>query len=227
MDTSIINKETFRAKVYSRLREMIIAGELLPGETFTLRGLSAKFGVSVAPIREALVQLESEKVVLRRDNRDYRINTLSENQFEEIFKIRRMLEPYLGERACRKRPNSAVAEAKRIFTAMRDAQADARRYISLNHDLHFLFYSYAECDILLEIVSQLWARIGPYLTINFQNQNLKQTLEIHSAMLTAFTDKDPKGFTKSLLADMKFSHTYVAPFIGKKLQEPGGQAQAG
>ena len=219
---SPIDKGTYRTRVYARLRERIIAGELLPGETVTLRGLAAELGVSVAPVREALAQLESEKVILRRDNRDYRVNTLSRGQFEEIFRIRRMLEPYLADRACRRRPDSAVREAARILEAMRDARDGAKRFIALNHDLHFLVYSYAESQILLEIVSGLWARIGPYLTINLRNQDIGQTLDIHASMLAFFERKDPKGFNGALLADMRFSYAYVAPLLVDE-----GSAEAG
>lgn len=205
VETNRINKETYRAKVYRRLREMVISGQLLPGETITLRGLSARFGVSIAPIREAMVQLESEKVILRRDNRDYRVNTLSERQFKEIFKTRQMLEPYLGERACRRRPSFAVEKAERVFKAMQAAQNSARHYISLNHDLHFLFYSYADYDTILEITNGLWSRIGPYLTIIFKGQDVERALQMHAEMLAAFRNKDPKSFKRSLLADIRSS----------------------
>jgi DNA-binding GntR family transcriptional regulator len=208
-----IDKGTLRTKVYAYLRERIIAGELLPGEPVTLRGLSAELGVSVAPVREALVQLESEKVVLRRDNRDYRVNSLSRDLLDELFKIRRMLEPYLCERACRVRPDSAVAEAARIVKAMRGSRGDPKGFISLNHDFHFFVYSLADQPIMLSIVSQLWARLGPYFTINLGKQDLKQTLDIHAAMVSAFAEKDARRFTAMLLADMKFSYAYVAPLI--------------
>jgi DNA-binding GntR family transcriptional regulator len=209
----------YRTKVYAYLREKIISGELLPGETITLRGLAALLGVNVSPIREALVQLESEKVILHRANRDYRVNTLSRSQFDEIFKVRRMLEPYLGDLACRKRPDSAVAEAVRILKNMQDARNDAKRFISLNHDFHFYLYSFAESPILLDIVSGLWARIGPYFTINLRNLDLQQNLDLHSAMIASFTRMDPKGFNGELLADMKFSYANLAPFIKGTAEE--------
>ncbi len=214
-EIAAISKETLRAKVYASLRDLIIAGELLPGESITLRDLSAKFGVSVAPVREALVQLESDKVVLRRDNRDYRINTLNRAQFEEIFSIRRILEPRLGERACLLRPESAIDEASRILDEMGGAKIDAKRFIALNHDMHFFIYSFADCPILLEIVNGLWARIGPYLSINFQSQDSGRSFHIHRSLIEAFARKDPGAFNEALLADMDFSHSYVGPLIAE------------
>jgi DNA-binding GntR family transcriptional regulator len=211
-----IDKRTFRTRAYLCLRERIMAGELLPGETITLRGLAADLGVSVAPVREALVQLESEKVVLRRDNRDYRVNTLSRQQLDEVFEIRRLLETRLADSACRLRPEGAAEEAARIFRAMREARGDAKLFVFLNRDLHFHVYGCAGLPILLEIVSGLWARIGPYLSINLPAQDTRRTLAIHAAMLASFTRKDSRGFTRALLADMEFSYAYVAPLVEER-----------
>ena len=105
-----------------------------------------------------------------------------------------------------------MEKAREVLEAMREAKADTKKYISLNRDLHFLIYSYAECPILLEIVSGLWARIGPYLTLNLLNQNVDRSLEIHASMLASFSRRDHKGFKRALLADMRFSHSYVIPF---------------
>lgn len=212
-ESSPIDKGTYRSKVYAYLRERIIAGVLLPGEAITLRGLSKELGVSVAPVREALVQLESEQVILRRDNRDYRVNTVSRREFDEICRIRRMIEPYLGERACRRRPESAVEVAAGTLEAMREARGDPKRFVALNHDLHFGIYACADYPILLGIVSGLWARIGPYLTINLPSQNLGEDLELHAGMVDAFRRKDATAFNRDLLADIDFSYGYVAPML--------------
>jgi DNA-binding GntR family transcriptional regulator len=218
----------YRTKVYAYLREKIIAGELLPGETITLRGLAAELGVNVSPVREALVQLESEKVILHRDNRDYRVNTLSRSQFDEIFRIRRMLEPYLGDLACRERPDSAVAGAVRLLEGMKEAVNDVKRFVFLNHDLHFHFYSFADSPIMLDMVSGLWARIGPYLTLNLRTQDLSRDLDHHAAMIASFEGRDPERFNRELLADMDFSYAYVAPLIAGQagVAEPAADAPA-
>jgi DNA-binding GntR family transcriptional regulator len=214
-EIAAINKETFRAKVYSSLRDLIIAGELLPGEAITLRGLSKKFGVSVAPVREALVQLESEKIVLRRDNRDYRVNTLTRSQFDEVFLIRRMLEPRLGEQACLRRPEGAVDGAERILDAMGEAERDPKLYIARNRDFHFYLYGFAGLPMLLEIVNGLWARFGPYLSLNLQSGDLGSSVGTHRILFEAFARADPAAFNEAMLADMEFSYSYVRPLIGE------------
>jgi DNA-binding GntR family transcriptional regulator len=50
--------------VYTHLRYAILSGDLLPGETLHESALVKQFGASRSPIREALVQLEQEGLVI-------------------------------------------------------------------------------------------------------------------------------------------------------------------
>jgi DNA-binding GntR family transcriptional regulator len=208
-----IEKTTLRERVYSPLREMIIAGEILPGHTITLRDLAEKFDVSVAPVREALLQLECERVVVRRNNRDYRINTLSPAQFEEIYNIRRIVEPTLVEQACLNHTDAAVAEVAKALHHMQESARNVKRYIFYNHEFHFSIYRQANMPILLEIVNGLWSRLGPYLSLNVKPEDIESTYQTHIDMLAAFRERDPKGCKNCLLLDMDYSHAYLLPYI--------------
>ena len=64
-----ITSVTLRQKVYEQLRAKILGAELLPGEIINLRGLADRFGVSLLPVREAVWQLESEKILVVESNK--------------------------------------------------------------------------------------------------------------------------------------------------------------
>jgi DNA-binding GntR family transcriptional regulator len=65
-----VSTKTLRQQVYDQLRGKIISAGVLPGETLRLRGLADEFGVSLMPVREALWQLKSEKIVLIESKKD-------------------------------------------------------------------------------------------------------------------------------------------------------------
>ena len=46
--------------VYNGLLDMLMKGEIVPGEILNRRDIAAKFGVSVAPVLEAMLRLELE-----------------------------------------------------------------------------------------------------------------------------------------------------------------------
>jgi DNA-binding GntR family transcriptional regulator len=56
-------------QVHAILRAQIISGELTPNQRLTERGLSSTLGVSPTPVREAISQLEYERLLVRVDGR--------------------------------------------------------------------------------------------------------------------------------------------------------------
>jgi len=81
------------------LREQIISGALAPGRALAEPTLARHFGVSRAPIREALIELEREGLVQFEKTGRTRVRTLSEADFREIMEARVALESMAASRA--------------------------------------------------------------------------------------------------------------------------------
>ena len=94
-----ISVKTMRQEVYDQLRDKIISAEILPGESISLRELAAKFGVSLMPVREALWQLESERIIVIESNKRIHVNTLTAKEMDEALRLRVLLESMAAERA--------------------------------------------------------------------------------------------------------------------------------
>ena len=76
MTLSKIRKKTFRQLAYEELKDRIISADLLPGQNINILGLPENMGVSTMPVRKALRQLDSENIVIIKNNRSSRINEL-------------------------------------------------------------------------------------------------------------------------------------------------------
>jgi DNA-binding GntR family transcriptional regulator len=70
----------------------IISGRLQPGERIVERRVAAELGVSQAPVREALRQLEALRLVETVPNRGARVREFTERDFAEFFPVRAGLE---------------------------------------------------------------------------------------------------------------------------------------
>jgi DNA-binding GntR family transcriptional regulator len=213
-----INKQTLREKVYDKLKAKIIAGDIFPGQNLTLRGLSEQFQVSIVPVREALFQLASEGVIDRRNNRDYRVSTLSHSEFKEIYRIRKLVEIYTAKRACILQPRSASTELQEILDLMVKSFQNPKEYIKYNQQFHFTLYSYAKMPIMMKTISGLWARIGPYFSINAEVvQDLSVSFDFHKKMYKSFIAQNESEVTGHLQRDIHVSYKILSPLI-KKLQ---------
>src|SRR4030042_2047611 len=113
-----ISVKTLRQKVYDQLRDKIISAEILPGESISLRELAAKFGVSLMPVREALWQLESEKIIVIESNKRIHVNTLTAKEMEEALRLRLMLESLAAEKACDLMPEVEIPKLKHLVESM-------------------------------------------------------------------------------------------------------------
>ena len=155
--------KTLRQEVYDQLRDKIISADILPGETISLRELAQKFGVSLMPVREALWQLESERIIVIESNKRIRVNSLTAKEMEEALRLRLMLESTAAERACDLRPESALLKVRKQLEALQSAADRPKGFMRKNSQFHISIYSLADSPLLLEMIERLMARVGPYV----------------------------------------------------------------
>jgi DNA-binding GntR family transcriptional regulator len=209
-----IESKTLREKVYEQLRHKIIYGDLPPGQKVTLRSLAEQFGVSFIPVREALWQLETEKVILIERNKFIRVNTLTPSEMEEALSIRLLLEAKVAERACEIQPPDLVHRLRVLASEMEASIRSPRDYLIKNSEFHFSIYTAADMPLHHQVINQLWARIGPYLFIHAkETKMLTQTVELHHAMLAALAKRDKRGLVHALQQDLRDAARVILPYL--------------
>src|ERR1700760_4480037 len=76
-----------------RFCDRILSGEYAPGSALRQDTLAAEFGTSKIPVREALVQLQSEGLVDIFPNRGFQVRPLRAAELDEVFSLRLEIEP--------------------------------------------------------------------------------------------------------------------------------------
>jgi DNA-binding GntR family transcriptional regulator len=87
------------ASIRAQLRQAILQGDFAPGERLREVEIAARHQVSRGPVREALLQLEQEGLVLLRRNRGAIVARLSRTDLEEVYSLRLALERLAVARA--------------------------------------------------------------------------------------------------------------------------------
>jgi DNA-binding GntR family transcriptional regulator len=80
-------KRSLADDVVDRLRDAIFHGSFKPGEALREEQLAAMLDVSRGPVREALVQLEREGLVLVRRHRGATVARLSRSDLEDVYSL--------------------------------------------------------------------------------------------------------------------------------------------
>jgi DNA-binding GntR family transcriptional regulator len=115
------------ALAYRSIRRMILDGGLPPGHRMSNRTLAEKLGIGRSPIREAVLQLEAEGLVVQRAQKGILIRELSPQEFAEVYELRLALEPLFAERA--------AARATPVHLAAMRASCEDLREVARQADL--------------------------------------------------------------------------------------------
>ena len=88
---------------YTRVRALILSGELAPGAVLPQAALARTIGMSTTPLREALRRLKQEGLVELDAHRDARVRPLDATEARDLLELRRSLEPLAAELAAQRR----------------------------------------------------------------------------------------------------------------------------
>jgi DNA-binding GntR family transcriptional regulator len=215
-----IDNKTLRQKVYEELKQKMITAELLPGEKISLRNIALQLGVSLMPVREALWQLEREKAVIIEHNRHISVNQLSTSEFDEILDLRLMLECKAASEACLRRPDSASATIKQQLDAMAATVSDSRQFLQHNHDFHMAIYGYSEMPNLVDMIENLWTRVGPYIYLaTMSEEDMRRSMEFHTRMYDALCKGSVDAMLSALRSDLTIAAGEIRPLLADVEQQ--------
>lgn len=160
-------------EVYDRLRKALIAGQLEPGMSVSVRGLAAQFGVSAMPAREAISRLAALGALELTPTRRVTTAHMTPAKIEELTIARTALEPPLAVRALR-RLSGRGREREKLINALSHidsemdeaiAKGDIDLYARTNSEFHFTLYEAANAPVILGLVESLWLQIGPFMRV--------------------------------------------------------------
>ena len=104
-------RDTLQDHVYRQLCELILNGEIAPGQLITIQSLADAFGVSAMPVREALQRLTAARVLTVISSRSIGIPPLTAERLADLRRVRLEVESLAAIWAT---PNIAAAEIARL-----------------------------------------------------------------------------------------------------------------
>ena len=187
-----------------RLRSAILSGALQPGEKILEEQLCADFGISRAPLREALRLLAQQGLVEHLPRRGSRVAEWSPEDIRQLFDLRSVLERYAVESALPlEDATTALGAVRAALERMRCARDDLER-----DDTHRAFHS---AVVSLAGNRQLDLAIAPILlklqlpmAVNLRQEarlhDRGDGVERHQAILEALETNDPARAVAALVS---------------------------
>jgi DNA-binding GntR family transcriptional regulator len=156
-ELGVLARTSLRDEAARLIRARIITGALVAGDLYSIGSIAAQLGVSVTPVREALLDLAKEELVELVRNRGFRIRTLTDEDLDSVVSIRTMLEvPAVRDlAACRPRLELADLRVLAKETEQHAVAGDMVAFIAHDHDLHLGLLARTGNRYLVEMVGRL------------------------------------------------------------------------
>jgi DNA-binding GntR family transcriptional regulator len=160
-DKPILNIKSLKEQVYDYLREQLRSGDILPGTAINLDETSRKLGVSRTPLRDALLQLESEGFVTIYPRRGVIVNVLSLQDIKDYYQIIGALESAAVLQAFDRIGQKEIRDMEELAKGMQKAieADDFDLYYEKNLALHDAYLALCGNENLVRIVRTLKKRL--------------------------------------------------------------------
>ncbi|MHA6729689.1 GntR family transcriptional regulator [Devosia sp. A369] len=217
LELAPLNSEPLHEQAYSALRDALRRGRFPVDRSVPLRELSLQLGISVTPVRDALQRLVAEGALELTPTRRIRVPPMTPELYTEIIDIRLRLEPMALARALPRRNPALLDDLIDLSQQMTEAMVDNRfsDYLVANEAFHFRLYEASGQDFLVQIISNCWLRIGPWLAMlvaegrfhaiaNTEHDRMIEALrEGNEAELVAALDRDIQDAADNLLSRLR------------------------
>lgn len=152
---------SLRQQVYDYLRSQMNSGELGPGSAINLGEMSARFGISRTPLREALLQLETEGFVTIYPRKGIVVNPLTESDIRHTYEVIGALEASVVFNEREKITSAETERMRRLNDLMREAlgRDDFTTFYDHNIAFHNVYLDLTDNSGLVRTVMTLKQRL--------------------------------------------------------------------
>ncbi|ADQ04870.1 transcriptional regulator, GntR family [Caldicellulosiruptor owensensis OL] len=196
----IENYKPLREIVFEKLRDMIVNGDLRPGERLMEIKLAEMLGVSRTPIREAIRKLELEGLVVMLPRKGAYVADISKKEIMDVLEIRAALDKLAAGLAAQRMTRAEKEQLKKVLSSFEKNFKSGNIEGMINDDirLHDLIYLGAKNEKLQHIINNLREQITRFRIIYLKeiyrkSENLlKEHKEIVEAIISGDIEKAQK-----------------------------------
>jgi DNA-binding GntR family transcriptional regulator len=179
------------------IREMVLSGELRPGDRLVEERLTEELGISRPPLREALRLLEQEGLLLSMPRRGVIVTPLSAQDVYEIFTLRTTYERMAIELGVPCRDPELLDRCRRALDAMRKAAKaeDRGQFVRSSFEFHLSIVGLARHKRLEDAYRGLSLQLRIYIAANTRareehHESLEENADRHQRLLAAVETGD-------------------------------------
>ncbi len=192
---SQIRPKSLREQVVQQIRTAIIEGRLKPGDHIVEASLTEQLGVSRTPVREALILLEREGLVVAEPNRGSYVRAFTESDVTALFSMRNTLENAAGEACIHLLTDDDHSHLDSLIERQKVhiQEGNLRLVRSVDMDFHRYLIVKADNPLVERFWSEIVAQIAALLYMRAEampDYNEYLAVSDHSSIVFAYRQRD-------------------------------------
>jgi DNA-binding GntR family transcriptional regulator len=193
-------RRVLRDEIRDQLIEQILNGKLAPGERIVEMRIAQQFGVSQAPVREALRDLDLLGFVVSSPFRGAIVRQISVEELVQLYPIRAVLEGLAARHAAQRMDQATLKKLEGLLATMRSAAArgDHRRALETDFKFHLTIVEASGNRLLQQIWDRMRLATTTFLTVSKSHHSLSEIVERHAEVLDALRTHDPDAAERAL-----------------------------
>ncbi len=210
----VIKVPSLREEVYRYFRDEMRKGTLAPGSTLNLNAISEELGVSKTPLRDALIQLESEGFVRILPRRGVLVRELTLDEVRDFYEIIGALEASVIRNVFDDIGANDIQRMRALNRAQRASfsEGDHDRYYEKNLEFHDVFLGLSPNETLARLTAPMKRRLydfpRPMYVAEWENRNMDD----HDRLISMLESGDRESAAR-LLQNVHWSFAFQEQYI--------------
>lgn len=187
--------KTIKDIVYQEIMNGILSSEYKPNDILTERELTEKYGYSKSPVREALVKLCNEHVLISHPRYGYEVVRLTDEDVKNILEFRFILESALLKKSFDSIGPNEIAELRRLDVACQNTlKENMWIHWEANTNFHLALASYSnnifaqkELDLSMLTLKRAYAQ---FYWKHWTTAHPSDDIKYHKMIIQSLEDRD-------------------------------------
>jgi DNA-binding GntR family transcriptional regulator len=214
VDSLKISSAVLKAYLVEKLRDAIIAGKFEPGDRLNETSLASRYNVSRVTIREALMQLQLQGLVMNHPRRGMFVNSLSETDTQKINSLRIPLEAE-ALRLCKTNATKQMVKHLGSLVSQMEKWDPTSQLESAELDLQFhrAVWGYSGNPYLAKSLNSFVPILFAHRALDgISNEQLRWNLRDHRSLLDLIEGKSDRSPEDAILAHLRIGYTQPERF---------------
>jgi DNA-binding GntR family transcriptional regulator len=217
--TTLLQRKTIADSVAEYIMSKIMTGAYPGGSPIRQESIAAELGVSRIPVREALLQLEAEGLIVNRPHRGAVVADLSADDAVELFEARLLLEPHMVRVAISKVTADELSHLEGILHQYErgiETQRDPTELSKLNWEFHTALLEPARRPRTMALIQTLYNSADRYLRLQIEPLAAQtKARDEHRTIFEAYARRDALATARLLKNHIKDASEEIIEQIEK------------